>query len=242
MADSDLRLSVLRALSKAKGGLPREKVQTRKWPEAYIQALVADELIAVSQTGNIALTTVGRDHLKRALCTNGDAFLAQHQERVSSKLDDGEDVTLNVAESALSRLFYRKGKNGKRLLNRSQFEAGERLRRDFEASHMSPNMSLTLAPKVDSSRGGHGIASAVDRGLAARKRLEDAMSAVGVELGSLLLDVCCYLKGLECVERERRWPVRSAKVVLGVALNQLARHYGIGEEAVGVRSKRAGSA
>jgi Domain of unknown function (DUF6456) len=46
-------------------------------------------------------------------------------------------------------------------------------------------------------------------------------------------DICCFLKGLEDIERERAWPPRTGKIVLQLALERIARHYGFAVQAHG---------
>jgi hypothetical protein len=71
-----------------------------------------------------------------------------------------------------------------------------------------------------------GADSISDIAMAARQRFNKALGAAGPALSDLLFDVCCHLASLEQVEDARGWARRSARVVLKIALDRLATHYG----------------
>jgi hypothetical protein len=136
-------------------------------------------------------------------------------------------------ESPLDWLRRRRDSNGQPLIGDAAFAAGERLRRDFTFGQMMPRMTANWDRPMTGAGGRGGATDLSDNALAARQRLRRALEAVGPELRGVLLDVCCFLKGIEEIERARGWPPRSAKVVLALALARLGRHYGYGDQAVG---------
>jgi hypothetical protein len=135
-------------------------------------------------------------------------------------------VAIDDAESPLGWLARRAGRDGRPMIDAEQFEAGERLRADFTRAQMMPRMTANWSAAGGGAPRGSSAETYSDLVMAARQRVNSALGAVGPEFSGLLLDVCCFVKGLEDVERERRWPPRSAKIVLQLALDRLARHYG----------------
>ena len=138
-----------------------------------------------------------------------------------------QTVALNLDESPLASLMRRKGRDGAAFLSIDEYNAGERLRADFTRGMLMQRVSANWSAAVSGGRrgGSDGLANLTDQALAARQRLNSATDAVGPELSGVLTDICCYLKGMEQVELERRWPQRSAKLMLKAALAMLARHY-----------------
>ena len=132
---------------------------------------------------------------------------------------------------ALSWLHRRRDKSGQRLISHEELAAGEKLAADFHAAMMQPRVTASWSGAVSSrreKRGPPGFGAEVpDRVIAAKRRFEAALLAVGADHAGLLIDVCCFEKGLSDVEKAAGWPQRSGKLVLQIALRQLARHYGL---------------
>ncbi|MCU4178978.1 DUF6456 domain-containing protein [Bosea sp. BH3] len=151
--------------------------------------------------------------------------------------------SMDERESPLLWLHRRPGKDGRPQISDAEFAAGERFRADITLAQMLPrttmNWDAALTPE-ERGTGPRDFAGASDAALAARQRVRLACERLGPELSGLAIDVCGFLKKLDLVERERRWPARSAKVVLRVALGALVAHYGLERPArpSGVRAWR----
>lgn len=139
---------------------------------------------------------------------------------------------VNLAESPLAWLARRKDKDGQAMISDAEFQAGERLRADFWFAHMTPSVTANWSRLLGSGGARHSRspdhgADIQDHVYAAKERVRRALRIVGPDLAGVLIDVCCHLKGIEASEQNLGLPKRAGRIVLQIALRQLARHYGL---------------
>ena len=103
-------------------------------------------------------------------------------------------VTVNLAESPLSWLYAR-GHLEERL-----FDAGERLRADYERAQLPPSITMRWEPVRIRGTADRGL-DATERQIAARARFDGAMAAAGKGLQDILWRVVCAGEGLPDAER-----------------------------------------
>lgn len=215
---------------------------TLQVPATVLRHAVSSGLL--SREGNRLSACEGtRTWLRRAMASEGasdgtseggdgghDVFAGQHRDIVTATVEVADvrtAVRRNMAESPLSALSRLKEKSGAAYLAEEALAAGDRFAADFERAGLQPRITASWEPRLASRLRGQPSAAGdlADSALGARDRLNTAIEAMGPELSGVVLDVCCFMKGLETVERERQWPARSAKLMLRTALMALARHY-----------------
>lgn len=130
-------------------------------------------------------------------------------------------VTVNVAESPLGWLYAR-GHIDERL-----FDAGERLRADYERAQLSPSVTMRWDPVRIKGQGGERGLSPTERQIAAKQRFDGALADAGKGLSDILWRVVCAGEGLPDAEKALQWPARSGKLVLKLALDRVAGFYRI---------------
>ncbi|MEM9356098.1 MAG: DUF6456 domain-containing protein [Pseudomonadota bacterium] len=139
-------------------------------------------------------------------------------------------VATRREKSALDWLRGRRQKDGSQMISEIEFEAGDRIRRDFWFGHMAPRVTTSYQSVPKAGRFAVGGDCSVDlrQGvLDARERVRRALDAVGSDYSGLIVDICCLDRKLSDVEVDSGWPKRSGKIILQLALRQLARHYGL---------------
>lgn len=132
-------------------------------------------------------------------------------------------VTINAAESPLGWLFSRG------LVSQRQFDAGERLRSDWERAQLAPRVTMAwdAAPVA---RGRGGTAEGIDltgAQIDARHRFHEAVAQAGPGLADILWRIVCAGEGMRDAETALGWPARAGKLVLTFALDRVADYYRI---------------
>jgi len=223
--------------------LGRQVVSGEVLAELQAAALLrplADGRFALSPEG---MARARRLRLRKAAGREGgdDAFRAQHQLRAMRLRGAGQGharVSVNLTESPLGWLRNRRDPKGRAYLEERHVEAGERLRADFELAALPSRVTARWGGQPV-SRGRRGAAETMmtDRQVAARQRFHKAADALPGELRDMTVRVCCFHEGLEAIEKSQGWPVRSGKLVLRIALDQLADFYRLPKEGEGKSTK-----
>lgn len=204
-------------------------------PDSLVAELKRHDLVR-EDGGRLVLTAAGRGWSARAARPDlpnrllAERALPQDGARRGTRRADGagakpaRSTTVNLAESPLGWLKARG------LVSDRQFDAGERLRTDWETAGLGARVTMRWdeAP-ISGGRRGPGVA--IDPTLAqisAKRRMEAAMAAAGPGLRDVLWRVVCACEGLEGAEKALGWPKRAGKLVLLMALDRVADHYRIG--------------
>jgi hypothetical protein len=132
-------------------------------------------------------------------------------------------VTVNMTESPLGWLLARG------LLTERQYDAGERLRSDWERAQLSPRVTMSWdAAPVARGRGGSAPAPDLSGAqIDAKRRFDDAIAHAGPGLADILWRVVCAGEGMREAETALGWPTRAGKLVLTFALDRVANYYRI---------------
>lgn len=179
------------------------------------------------------ITGAGRGALKMmmAAAENRAQGFAESQAMLAGA---GEDPTLRhmrtaLAESPLAGLARRSDKDGQPFLSRELVGVAERLREDFELANTGPHAHAAWERVLGTVPGG-SVTQANPAGgppgaRAAHDRVQAALADLGPGLADVALRCCCFLEGLEALEKRMGWSARSGKIVLRIALQRLQQHY-----------------
>ena len=143
-------------------------------------------------------------------------------------------------DDILTRLAGRDA-NGTAFLNTHHLAAATRLEQLIRRAQLAPRVTMSYNPaSVGGSRMGNGVETATEGAADARLRLSRLASHLPADCWGVLFDVCGLGKGLQMIETERRWPRRSAKLVLRIGLDQLAHQLGLSPHATGTGRGKIG--
>ncbi|HEX6661045.1 MAG TPA: DUF6456 domain-containing protein [Sphingomicrobium sp.] len=126
-----------------------------------------------------------------------------------------------MLESPLGWLFVRG------FVTKRQYQAGERLRGDWERAQLSPRVTMAWdsAPVATGRSGSAPQPDLNGAQIDARKRFEGGIAHAGPGLADILWRIVCAGEGMREAETALGWPARAGKLVLTLALDRIADYY-----------------
>ena len=138
-------------------------------------------------------------------------------------------------DNTITRLAASRDSDGQSFLLPHHLLAAQRLERLIQRAQLTPKVTMSYDPaRTGQTRASHnGVVELAESASAARQRLNRLALAIPADCWGVMFDVCGLGKGLQLIESERRWPRRSAKLVLRIGLSQLADQFGLDSGAQG---------
>ncbi len=153
---------------------------------------------------------------ERALPQDGEEHNAGQPQRKPAR-----SVTVNLSESPLGWLHARGH------LSDRQFDAGEKLRADWERANLAPRITMRwdATPVAEAKRTAPAVLNETEAQLVAKQRFASAVDHLGRDLSDIAWRIICGGEGVPLAEKNLGWPARSGKLVLKIALDRLADFY-----------------
>lgn len=137
-------------------------------------------------------------------------------------------------DDALARLAAGRPGGEPAFLAPHHLAAADRFEQLVRRAQLAPRVTMSYNPaRVGGARSANGVETASEGSADARLKLSRLAGTLPADCWGVVFDVCGLGKGLQLVETERRWPRRSAKLVLRIGLEQLAQHFGLSAYAAG---------
>ena len=196
-----------------------------------VYALQSDGILQVIN-GVCKASPLARNWVKRQTL-DLNHFANQHRE-----ISVTEDKVLhNLLEGPMTILSV--SRNGAPpFMQAHHVQAACQISKMVERAQMRQRTTMSYDPaRLGSNKGANSIGPQLsDSALDARANLEKCMKILPGDCAGVVMDICGLQKGLQLVETERKWPRRSAKLILRVGLEQLAEYFGYAHSTTGIAS------
>lgn len=199
---------------------------------AQLRALLSEGAVAEGENGAYRLTPAGRAGLaRRSGAGTASPAAGPLPTELRTVIDDhGRFQAALGVEPTVARLARLRDMAGEAWLTAQELAAAKRLSADLElGARGGVRLSRWGAdgggPGQVGVRGSAGAEAALMLGAEARHRAVAALKALAPPLRRVAERVCGEGATLEELERQDKWPARSGKVALKLALSQLAQAY-----------------